>query len=84
MSRLCYRVPSLRGANMVAANSESETSKDGLRRITGRNQKRSLANRRFDIVRCFTLKRKEAGRWVVVDRGLDETAARTFLRRGTE
>lgn len=83
MSKLPYRVPTLRSANMVNAMSESETSKDGLRRITGRYQKRSLGDRRFDIVRCFTLKERVDGKWVVIDIQRGEDEARRFLKKGT-
>jgi hypothetical protein len=83
MSKLPYRVPTLRGANHVRAMSESETSEDGLRRITGRYQKRSIGDRRYDIVRCFTLKERVEGKWVVIDIQRDETEARRFLKKGT-
>lgn len=75
-----YKTPSPRGQNAVIADSQSETSADGLRRVTGRNQKRAENNRTYSIVRCYTLKRRVNGKWetVAVQRGPEE--AQSFLR----
>lgn len=79
-----WRLGTPRGANMIEAHAESESSKDGLRRISGRNVKRSLGDHRFDSVRVFTLKRRINNKWVVVDTGRDEKAAREFLEGGAQ
>lgn len=80
--KLPYRVPSLRGANVIRADGDSQTSADGQRRWTSRNVKRALANHRYDSVRVYTLKRREAGRWVVVDTGRGPEDAARFLKGG--
>jgi hypothetical protein len=74
-----YTTKSLRGRNAIDPMCDSQTSEDGLRRVTSRNVKRSLANHRYDSVRVHTLKNKVNGKWVVVDTGVDEKTAFNFI-----
>ena len=76
---LAYKVSSPRGPNNINADARTEESTDGLRRISGRNVKRSLGDGRYDSVRVFTLKKKQDSKWVVVNTGLGESDASTFL-----
>lgn len=60
-----YTTKTMRGPNSVVADAETLASKDGLRRASGKNVKRALPDRRFDIVRIWTLKERVNGAWVV-------------------
>lgn len=76
---LAYKVSSPRGANNIHADARTEESTDGLRRVSGRNVKRSLGDGRYDSVRVFTLKKKQDGKWVVVARGCGLSEAYDFF-----
>lgn len=80
MSKTAYKVSSPRSANAVIADSKSQTSSDGLRRIVGRNQKRALANHRFEVVRCYTLKERVNGKWQTISIQRSHDDAMQFLK----
>jgi hypothetical protein len=54
-------------ANLINYHPSKTVSDDGLRSALGRNQKCAGPDRTYTIVRCFTLKERIGGKWVIVD-----------------
>ena len=71
-----YKTPSLRGPSSVAQDGAGRRmqSADGQRWAVSRNQKRALADHKFDVVECWTLK----------ERGADGKAVTVAVQRGEE
>jgi hypothetical protein len=57
------------------------TSTDGSRWATGRNMKRRLADKRFDVVQVWTLKARLDGRAVTIVHRCDKLAADAWVSR---
>lgn len=77
MSGSRIRVPRTRGANQVAKHeSERKVSADGNRTAIGRYVKCSVGNRRFEIVKAWTLRERGAdGKLAIVRTGASESCA---------
>jgi hypothetical protein len=75
-----YKTTSLRGASSVSQDGAGKrlTSQDGTRWAISRNQKRALANHKFDVVECWTLKQRVNGKVETVAIQRCESDARVF------
>lgn len=81
MAPMNYRVPRSRGANAVTANPQAMGTKADARWATGRNVKRQLPDRKYDVVVAWTLKRRTAdGKVETVRAGVTKEAAEEFIR----
>ena len=81
---LPYKVTRMRGENAVEASPEKIGSTADERWAVGRYQKCHIGNHRYNIVQCWTLKRRdETGKAVTVDiqRGREE--AETWVKTGS-
>ena len=83
----CYKTTSLRGQSAVSQLGAGKrmVSDDGQRVAVSRNQKRHLPGHRYDIVECWTLKKRERypiGRLVNLALQRSEDEARKFIETG--
>jgi len=76
-----YRVPALRGANMIAANPRRLTAPNGLRWATGRNVKGEVRGcpGRYAGVEVWALKHRVNGKAVTVASGVDRGRAEQWI-----
>lgn len=84
MSRLPYKVATLRGANMFIANAKSLGSPKDARWATGRTVKGEAPGGGYRPVEVWTLKRRDAdGKVEVVDTLRSEEDAKVWVADGT-
>jgi hypothetical protein len=74
-----YRTPTLRSANLIAANPQRMDSVDGQRSALGRNVKVPLPDRMYTYAEVWTLKERRDGKWIVVDTQRDYAAAEAWV-----
>ena len=77
-----YRIGHGRGRkNLVAAHPQRLESADGQRWACGRNQKRSLGDRRYDSVEVWSLRTRDnnTGKVIEVARSMDRKAAEDWV-----
>jgi hypothetical protein len=81
-----FKTKHMRSANAIRADHEILKSVDGARRAYGRNVKRSLGwvngGKRFDGVRVWTLKERQAGKWIILAREVSRELADEFINDG--
>jgi hypothetical protein len=73
-----------RGPNAVDAQAEIVIGANVFRRAYGRNVKRGLPDRRFDVVRVWTCKERRGTRWVTVARVVTQQDAQQWCNGGAQ
>lgn len=76
-----YKIPGVKSQSAVSQDGAGKRlqSTDGTRWAVSANRKRSLGNKRFDIVEAWTLRQRIDGKSIVVHRGVDEQYAARWV-----